>query len=225
MCAPSLPGHENIFKPQTNKGFSSTEVLVVNSCPTDRNCTTGAEQRPVGLLSLSAISHSQQEATTLTPRTPAHHAQGRPSPGALGLVSSPRQPGPHRSTVTGLGKARLPFSHRAVSHRATLRTCKAAEGLPKCREQKSPLFPALGPTSPAAHPKRPEKKDCEFFTLRSASASSAIASACFPEVSMTSRSCSVQARHSQATTHRPGTTRTQRSSARYVDVTRVCYPT
>lgn len=81
-----------------------------------------------------------------------------------------------------------------VSHRATARACKAAEGLPKCRGQKSPLFPALGLASPTAHPKRPEKKDCEFFTLRSASASSAIASACFPELSMMSRSCSAQAR-------------------------------
>lgn len=41
------------------------------------------------------------------------------------------------------------------------------------------------PTPPrGSHPKRPEKKDCEFFTLRSASASSAIASASFPELSM-----------------------------------------
>lgn len=129
-----------------------------------------------------------------------------PHPGSLGRTD-PRVPAWERRGY---------YSAGVVSHRATLRACKAAEGFPKCREQKSPLFPALGPTSPAAHPKRPEKKDCEFFTLRSASASSAIASACFPEVSMTSRSCSVQARHSQATTHRPGTTRTQRSSARYV---------
>lgn len=110
------------------------------------------------------------------------------------------------------GKARPPFSRssatgpRPESERPPRDSQSAA----------SPLLPALGPASPAAHPKRPEKKDCEFFTLRSASASSAIASACFPEVSMTSRSCSAQAPHRRATTHRPGTPRTLRSDARWV---------
>lgn len=136
-----------------------------------------------------------------------------PHPGSLGRTDPP---GP-------AWERRGHHSAGVLSHRATARACKAAEGLPKCREQKSPLFPALGPASPAAHPKRPEKKDCEFFTLRSASASSAIASACFPEVSMTSRSWSAQARHSQATT--PRTRSTRRSSARCADVTQTCYPT
>lgn len=137
-----------------------------------------------------------------------------PHPGSLGRTDPPAPAWERRGHQ----------SAGVVSHRATARACKAAEGLPKCREQKSPLFPALGPASPTAHPKRPEKKDCEFFTLRSASASSAIASACFPEVSMTSRSCSAQARHSLATTHRPRTPRTQRRSARCVDVTQAATP-
>lgn len=57
QCVSPLWCRVKSFKSTTIIQSSSTEVLVVNSCPTDRNCTTGAEQRPVGLLSLSAISH------------------------------------------------------------------------------------------------------------------------------------------------------------------------
>lgn len=88
---------------------------------------------------------------TLTPRTPAHHAQTRPSPGPLGLVSSPRQPGPHRSTGTSLGKARPPFSgcRQPQGHG---RACKASEGLPECRAGEAAL-PRLGPSFARCSPK------------------------------------------------------------------------
>lgn len=58
--------------------------------------------------------------------------------------------------------------------------CPAASG------RDSLVLSAQVPADPprGSYPKRPEKKDCEFFTLRSASASSAIASASFPELSM-----------------------------------------
>lgn len=171
--------------------------------PTLSSVSTSQSRLPCYQLILARVP------LTLTPHTPAHQAQGGPSPGPLSLVCSPRQPGPHRSTGTSLGKTRPQGPGQGLKDRR--RTPKV---------QRARSFPALGPASPVAHPKRPEKKDCEFFTLRSASTSSAIASACFPELSMTSRSCSAQAGHNRDTTHRPGTPSTQRSSARCIDVIR-----
>lgn len=82
-----------------------------------------------------------------TPRNLAHHAHGRPCPGPLRLVSSPWQPGPHRSTGTRLGKARPPFSgcRQPQGHGQGL---QGRRGAPKVQRALPRLGPRLARCSP-----------------------------------------------------------------------------
>lgn len=97
--------------------------------PTLSSVSTSQSRLPCYQLILARVP------LTLTPHTPAHQAQGGPSPGPLSLVCSPRQPGPHRSTGTSLGKTRPQGPGQGLKDRR--RTPKV---------QRSPLFPRLGPS-------------------------------------------------------------------------------
>jgi hypothetical protein len=65
-----------------------------------------------------------------------------PHPGSLGRTD-PRAPAWERRGHQSAG---------VVSHRATARACKAAEGLPKCRAEE-PALPRLGPSLAHCSPK------------------------------------------------------------------------
>lgn len=71
---------------------------------------------------------------------------------ALGLVSSPRPPGPHRSTGTGLGKARPPFSG-CRQPQGNGQGLQGRRGAPKVQRAEEPALPRLGPSLARCSPK------------------------------------------------------------------------
>lgn len=118
--------------------------LSVHVCPLQPSLQLSVQ------VSLPSVTLSRAP-LSFTPRNP-HHAQGRPSPGPLGLLFSPRQPGPHRSTGTGLGKARPLFSgcRQSQGHGQGL---KGRRGAPKVQGAEEPALPRLGPSLARCSPK------------------------------------------------------------------------
>ena len=145
-----------------------------------RSCSLGpGSLRPLGPSSAWVLLQPQDgvaRLAVLSPR-PSHHL------GRSLLKPSSHSPGP-------LALGRCPLYHfrpwlllPESPPFSRLGPCDSTPPLramtPSSSQRRSPPTPRRG-----SYPNRPEKKDCEFFTLRSASASSAIASASFPELSM-----------------------------------------